>query len=163
MSGQQSLYKPDQLFQKKIVSIAPMTKKIPISQTKMPILVVLYYSIYFRCFLDIYISETKLNFLLIRNNLQAYLAAFTPCKCFLVVEGSWGSPAPVILCQHQPFHTGRSPEKIMGSVKSTHLKSPFLWCASGVQRGFDFVAPPVSVSFLILPSRIDLFVFLLVL
>lgn len=97
------------------------------SQTKIPILVLLYCSMYSAsCFFDMDISETKLNFLLIRNYLQDYLAAFTPCKYFLVVKGSLGSPAPVILCQHQPFHVGRSPEKIMGSAKSTHLKSPLL-------------------------------------
>lgn len=113
---------------KKVISIAHKSR---FSQTEIPILVLLYY---FKCSFDMYISETKLNFLFIRNNLQDYLATFTPCKCFLVVKGSWGSPAPVILCQHQPFHMGRSPEKIMGRVKSAHLKSPFLWCTSGVQR-----------------------------
>lgn len=161
MSGQQSLCTSDQLFLKK--RLFPLPTWAGFHRQKYPFFV-LYYSIYFRYFFDVYISKTKLNFLLIRNNLQDYLATFTPCKCFLVVKGSWGSPAPVILCQHQPFHMGRSPEKIMGSVKSTHLKSPFLWCTSGVQRGesIQFCCSS-SLSFFTFPSKIDLLTFLLAL
>lgn len=110
-------------------------------------------------FFNVHISESRLNFLLIRNNLYNYLPAFTPCNLSLVVRISWGPPASAnILCQHQPFHTSRSPVNYMDSCKmhSSQIIISLIFIRGPERRVHSllFFLQCLYLPFFILPSKI---------